>query len=174
MRQVMWVVLWGLVAAPVWGQEGGQFRFFACGTVRFFGEPCGPDAGTLPPVAAPIVPTPAAGVSASPPAPASTPVAPSEALFTPETVAPTTPPLLLRVLQEPTEAHAQAFLDWQRARLARIVEVQALLQRLGQVQGPAGGVRGDVADRAGLPATASPCPLTPGSGGRRVCALQGP
>jgi hypothetical protein len=53
-----------------------------------------------------------------------------EPLFTPETVAPTTPPLVLRLLQEPTEANARAFLAWQQARLHRMLEVQALLKRL--------------------------------------------
>jgi hypothetical protein len=36
----------------------------------------------------------------------------------------------LRLLQEPTEANAQAFLAWQEARLQRLLEVQALLKRL--------------------------------------------
>jgi hypothetical protein len=36
----------------------------------------------------------------------------------------------LRLLQEPTEAHARAFLAWQQARLQRIFEVQALLKQL--------------------------------------------
>jgi hypothetical protein len=45
-------------------------------------------------------------------------------------MAPTTPPVVLRLLQDPTEANAQAFLDWQQARLQRILEVQALLKRL--------------------------------------------
>jgi hypothetical protein len=34
------------------------------------------------------------------------------------------------LLQEPTEANAQAFLAWQQARLQRILEVQAFLKRL--------------------------------------------
>ena len=50
--------------------------------------------------------------------------------------------------------------------------VQALLQRLGQMQVPAGRAQEDVADRAGLPTAAPQCPLTPGSGGRRTCALR--
>jgi hypothetical protein len=173
MRQLGWLVLVGVLAGPVWGQEPGPLRFFACGAVRFFDESCGADVREpSPPVATPLVPTPGTGVSASPATPAFTPAAPPEALFTPETMAPTTPPLLLRLLQEPTATNAQAFLDWQRARLARIVEVQVLLQRLGQMQGPAGSAMGDVVDRTGLPITAPQCPLTPGSGGRRTCALR--
>lgn len=183
MRQVAWVVVWGLLVGPVWGQETERLRFFDCGTVRFFGEGCVPEPRA--PVEGPpaVRSSPPPAVSATPP-PATAPASPPDALFTPETMAPDTPPLLLQVLQDPTEAHAQAFLDWQRARLARIVEVQALLQRLGQTRGPAGGETGDVADRTGLPAaawgatgphrTASPCSRTPGSGVRSVCALQRP
>jgi hypothetical protein len=40
------------------------------------------------------------------------------------------PPLLLQLLQEPTEAHAWAFLAWHQVRLQRIREVQALLRAL--------------------------------------------
>jgi hypothetical protein len=61
---------------------------------------------------------------------------PPEPLFTPETVAPTTPPLVLRLLQEPTEDHARAFLAWQQARLQRLLEVQALLKRLQSAAPP--------------------------------------
>jgi hypothetical protein len=95
-----------------------RLGFFACGEVRFFGTACPP------PPAPPETPPPTA--EAAPPE--ETP--PPERLFTPETVAPTTPPLVLRLLQEPTEEHARAFLAWQQARLQRILEVQALLKRL--------------------------------------------
>jgi hypothetical protein len=46
------------------------------------------------------------------------------------------PPLLLKVLQEPTTANAQAFLTWYQARLQRIREVQALLRALQQPEAP--------------------------------------
>ncbi|MCI0573720.1 MAG: hypothetical protein L0Y66_23540 [Myxococcaceae bacterium] len=99
-------------------ESGAQARldFFACGDVRFFGPACPP---VLPEVLPPVEEAPA---PEEPP--------PLEPLFTPETVAPTTPPVVLRLLQEPTEANAQAFLAWQQARLQRILEVQALLKRL--------------------------------------------
>jgi hypothetical protein len=45
-------------------------------------------------------------------------------------MAPDTPPLLLKLLEEPTVAHAQAFLAWQQRRAARLAEVQQLLRRL--------------------------------------------
>ena len=45
-------------------------------------------------------------------------------------MAPDTPPLLLKVLEEPTVEHAQAFLAWQQRRAARLAEVQQLLRRL--------------------------------------------
>jgi hypothetical protein len=103
------------VAGGSMAQE--RLGFFACGEVRFFGDACPP------PPARPEAPPPVEE-AAPPEEPAPAP------LFTPETVAPTTPPVVLRLLQEPTEAHARAFLAWQQARLQRILEVQALLKRL--------------------------------------------
>jgi hypothetical protein len=101
-----------------------RLGFFACGEVRFFGEAC------RPPMTPDVIPVP-------PPeqTPPEEPLQP-EPLFTPETVAPTTPALVLRLLQEPTAANARAFLAWQQARLHRMQEVQALLKRLqpGAVQ----------------------------------------
>jgi hypothetical protein len=40
------------------------------------------------------------------------------------------PPLLLKLLHEPTTANARAFLAWQRARWQRIQVVQTLLRTL--------------------------------------------
>jgi len=183
MRQVAWVVLWGLLVGPVWGQEAARLHFFDCGTVRFFGEGCVPEPRATVKGPPAVTSTPPPAVFATSP-PATAPASPPDALFTPETMAPDTPPLLLQLLQEPTAANAQAFLDWQRARLARILEVQQLLQRLGQEQGTAGREVRTGADGGGLPAaapqatmpdrTASQCPLTPGAGGRSVCALRRP
>lgn len=115
-----------LLLLALTGGSGAQARldFFPCGEVRFFGEACPP------PPALPEGPPPAAEI------PTPEEPAPPEPLFTPETVAPTTPPVVLRLLQEPTEAHAQAFLAWQQARLQRILEVQALLKRLHLEAGP--------------------------------------
>ena len=113
-------------------ESGAQARldFFACGEVRFFGPECPP-----PPLA---MPSEAPPPMEEPPPPEETPPEepPPEPLFTPETVAPTTPPLVLRLLQDPTEANARAFLAWQQARLQRLLEVQALLKRL-QAAAPA-------------------------------------
>jgi len=110
------------------GGSGAQARldFFACGEVQFFGPACPPPPLAPPPEAPPPV--------EEPPPPEET--VPSEPLFTPETVAPTTPPAVLRLLQDPTEEHARAFLAWQQARLQRILEVQALLKRLHPAAGP--------------------------------------
>jgi hypothetical protein len=107
-----------LLAVAGWTMAQERLGFFACGEVRFFGEACPP------PPALPETPPPVEE------APAPEDPAPPEPLFTPETVAPTTPPVVLRLLQEPTEAHARAFLAWQQARLQRLLEVQALLKRL--------------------------------------------
>ena len=107
-----------LLALAVGSAAQERLDFFTCGEVRFFGEACRP----------PITPdvTPAPPLEKTPPEESLQP----EPLFTPETVAPTIPALVLRLLQEPTETNARAFLAWQQARLQRIVEVQALLQRL--------------------------------------------
>ena len=98
-------------------QELDPLRFFACGEVRFFAQACAP----------PAVPV----VSAAPEVPAPPPEAP-EPLFTPETVGPETPPLLLRLLQEPTVDNARTFAAWQQARQARMTEVQGLLRTLSR------------------------------------------
>jgi hypothetical protein len=45
-------------------------------------------------------------------------------------MAPDTPPLLLKLLEEPSVDNARAFLDWQQHRAARITEVQQLLRQL--------------------------------------------
>jgi hypothetical protein len=119
-----------------------RLRFFACATVRFFGAGCPPDADTAPASSTP----PASASVVAPSASAQTPMAsehpasdaapgdttmPPEPLFPPETVSSDTPPLLLRLLQDPTVANARAFLAWYQARLARIQQVQALLRALG-------------------------------------------
>jgi hypothetical protein len=107
-----------LLVLALAGGSAAQARldFFACGEVRFFGDACPP------PPALPEPPPPAEEAPEESPQP--------EPLFTPETVAPTTPPVVLRLLQAPTEDHARAFLAWQQARLQRMLEVQALLKRL--------------------------------------------
>jgi hypothetical protein len=106
-------------------------RFFPCAAVRFFGEACAP-------AAVPVVVVPAATEEPSPaPAPASpasdtaeeAPAKP-EPLFPPQTLAPDTPPLLLKLLHDPTEANARAYLAWQQARMQRIQAVQVLLRTL--------------------------------------------
>jgi hypothetical protein len=49
-------------------------------------------------------------------------------------MAPDTPPLLIKLLEEPSVEHARAFLDWQQQRYARITEVQQLLRQLMRQQ----------------------------------------
>jgi hypothetical protein len=101
------LLLWMSLTASGWAQD---VRLLDCAQVQFFGLACVP-VTPLPPAPAP--PTP-------PPAP----------LFSPETMAPDTPPLLLQLLEAPTVENAQAFLAWQQARHARLIEVQQLLQQL--------------------------------------------
>lgn len=90
-RTVGALVLWTSLAAPGWAQD---VRLLDCAQVHFFGPAC-----------VPVVPLPSAP---PPPVPAGAP------LFSPETMAPDTPPLLLKLFDEPTVANAQAFLDWQQ------------------------------------------------------------
>lgn len=115
-----------------------RLRFFDCAVVQFFGEACTP--ATEIRLASPISGPEAAVSTPTPPPTESLPplsnaapadaAAPQESLFTPETVSPDTPPLLLRLLQEPTETNARTFLAWYQARLARIQQVQTLLDTL--------------------------------------------
>ena len=113
-----------LLALAVGSVAQERLGFFACGEVRFFGPECPP------PPALPEAPPPAE--ETAPPEETPQP----EPLFTRETMAPATPPVVLRLLQEPTEAHARAFLAWQQARLQRILEAQALLKRLQSAAPP--------------------------------------
>jgi hypothetical protein len=132
------VVVLGL-AAPS-GSEPAHLRFFPCAVVQFFGEACVPATGLVGPVPnATDVPAPPASSTPDPEAQSPAvppPAAPLPPLFAPETVSPDMPPLLLKVLQEPTTANAQAFLTWYQARLQRIREVQALLRALQQPEAP--------------------------------------
>jgi hypothetical protein len=50
-------------------------------------------------------------------------------------MAPDTPPLLRKLLEEPTVENAWAFLDWQHRRAARMHEVQQLLRVLAPPPG---------------------------------------
>jgi hypothetical protein len=120
-----------LLVLALTGASVAQERlgFFACGEVRFFGPAC-------PPSPVPPEPSPPPAEAAPPEETPSEEPGPSAPLFTSETVAPATPPLVLRLLQEPTETNAQAFLAWQQARLQRMLEVQALLKRLQSEAGP--------------------------------------
>ena len=65
------------------------------------------------------------GTSAPPPAP-------EPPLFTLQTMRPDTPPLLVKVFNEPTAANIEAFLAWEHRYLARTLEVEALLQQRRQ------------------------------------------
>jgi hypothetical protein len=99
------LLLWGGLTAAAWGQQ--DVRLFDCAQVHFFGPAC-----------VPVVPLPP------------TPPAPVAPLFSPETMASDTPPLLLKLLEEPSVDNARAFLDWQQQRSERITEVQQLLWQL--------------------------------------------
>jgi hypothetical protein len=111
---VMGSLLGGLavIGSSVASAEGA--RYFDCPLVAYFGEPC-------------------EGLSTQviqPQTPASVAPSPEDPLFTPQTVSPDTPPVMLRLLLEPTEANALAYIRWQRKRLERVKEVQALLEKV--------------------------------------------
>jgi hypothetical protein len=99
--------LWGVLTTTGWSQD---VQLLDCAQVQFFAPAC----VSMPPS---LLPQPA-------------PEPPKAPLFTPETMAPDTPPLLLKLLEEPSLENARAFLDWQHQRFARITEVQQLLRLL--------------------------------------------
>jgi hypothetical protein len=105
------LLCWASLTAPAWGQD---VRLLDCAQVQFFGPAC-----------VPLVP----------PAPPDPPAPPPEPLFSPETMAPDTPPLLRKLLEEPSVENARAFLDWQHRRAARMREVQQLLRLLAPPTG---------------------------------------
>lgn len=95
-----------------------EVRYFDCAQVSFFALPA---CATLEPPAM------------SPPRPEAPP--PQEApLFSPETMAADTPPLLLKVLEEPSVENAHAFVAWQQRRQQRVQDVQRLLKALAAEQ----------------------------------------
>jgi hypothetical protein len=100
------LLLWGGLIAAAWGQD---VRLLDCAQVHFFGPAC---------------------VPVAPPEPVPIPPSPPERLFSPETMAPDTPPLLLKLLEEPSVDNARAFLAWQQQRSERMTEVQQLLRQL--------------------------------------------
>jgi hypothetical protein len=107
-------LLGGLTAVGSDVASAESARYFDCPIVAYFGEAC---AGISTPVILPQTPAPESPSSEEP-------------LFTPQTVSPDTPPLMLRLLQEPTEANALAYVRWQKKRLERVKEVQTLLEKV--------------------------------------------
>src|SRR5256885_1098607 len=89
------------------GAQGQDVRLLDCGQVQFFGPAC---------------------VPVAPPPPAQAPAP----MFNPQLMAPDTPPLMLKLLEDPTLENASAFLAWQEERLTRIAAVQQLLQSLAR------------------------------------------
>jgi hypothetical protein len=146
MSRLTRVLLVGLLLLPPGRSQAQELlQFFACGTIRFFDEACAP-AAEFPPAAVPAAETPEMPPAPPSPSPPVTQLAPPAAgspsqdtplppLFPPETVSPDMPPLLLQLLEDPTEAHARAFLAWHRARLQRLQVVQALLRVLQAAEG---------------------------------------
>jgi hypothetical protein len=105
--------------------SAGTLQLLACPQVQFFTDPC----AFVPP------PMPGAGIGA--------PGVPEEPLFPKETVSPYMPPLMLKWLNDPTDANLDAYLDWQerkeqRTRAATHQYMDALRRRHGRsVDGPA-------------------------------------
>jgi hypothetical protein len=101
----------GLLGCFVGIGQGQDVQLLPCAQVSFFAPACVP-------------------VVVVDSAPAVLPEPPPEPLFSRDTVARDTPPLMLQLLEEPTVANAQKFLAWQAQRQARISEVQQLLKVL--------------------------------------------
>lgn len=104
---------------PLVAQER-EVHFLDCPDVAFFEPRC--------------VLMPEAEVPEPEPVPLAAPVVvPAHApvlLFPKETLAPTTPPLMVQLLNEPTEANARLFLAWSQERQERGQLVQELLKQL--------------------------------------------
>jgi hypothetical protein len=99
-------------------------HFLDCPEVVFFGPGCEgvPVEEPLPPELLP---------PSSPEWPLALPLPAAPVLLFPrETLAPSTPPLMLQLLNEPTEANARLFLAWSQEREARGKQVQDLLKQL--------------------------------------------
>lgn len=107
MRRLMLTSLCvGILTGGAWSQP---VQFLDCPHVSFVGPAC--------------VEMEDLEISPPPPAPVVYP------LFAPQTMAPDTPPLLLKFLDDPTADNADAYLEWEAARLAAIQAGEALLQR---------------------------------------------
>lgn len=103
-------LLWGGLTAPAWGQD---VSLLECAQVAFFGPACIAVAPVAPPAPAPQ----------------------EEPLFPPQSMAPDTPPLMYKLLEEPSLENAKAFLDWQQRRQARVQQVQQWLHLLAPQPG---------------------------------------
>lgn len=57
---------------------------------------------------------------------------PEPPLFTPQTMRPDTPPLLLQVFNDPSDANIQAYLAWEQRYFARVFAVDAKLKQARQ------------------------------------------
>jgi hypothetical protein len=70
----------------------------------------------------------------APEAPVETPVTPQWPYFTRENMAPDTPEILLKGLNEPTLESARAFYQWQQERFRRMQAFQAMLRAVAKEQ----------------------------------------
>lgn len=79
-----------------------------CPGINFFGAACEEDIEPVPSLRGPVAVSP---------------------LFSKETMAPDTPPLVIDLLNHPTAAAAQRFLEWQARRFEAMAAAQRLLQQ---------------------------------------------
>jgi hypothetical protein len=61
--------------------------------------------------------------------PSPAPAAPEPPLFTLQTMHPSTPPLLVQVFNDPSDANIERYLEWEHRYLSRILEVDARLKQ---------------------------------------------
>jgi len=107
----MLLVLCGLggMVQPV---QAESLQLLDCPAVHFFQDPCEETEAAAP---QPVVP----------PAPVSQP---EEPLFPRETLAPDTPPLMVKVFNDPSDANIDAYLAWHERKAERLKLVQAKLK----------------------------------------------
>jgi hypothetical protein len=135
-------LLSGLTVVGSGVANAGGTRYFACPIVSYFIDACAEIVMQEAPSVAPVTTAPSS----------------EDSLFTPQTVSRDTPPLMLRLLQEPTVANALAYVRWQRQRLERVREVQALVKQVmaADQAAPESSATDSISPEHGQPRTGSP------------------
>lgn len=111
---LVWVVL---LLLPLWrvpATRAQQPQFLECPEVNLLGSAC------------------EGAVQEDDRGPRPAPPVPEAPLFTLQTMHPSTPPLMIKALNDPSDANLDAFLDWEHRYLARTLEVETRLKHRRQ------------------------------------------